>query len=294
LAWPSNRGALWRRHIALPGEHGAWVFLLSPLLMGLCAGAASPDRTFSLPGTLLLIAASLAAFLLRQPLSIAVKAYSGRRSRDDLPAARVWILIYAVVGLAGVIGLAALGFGYVLVLAVPAVPVFAWHLLLISRRAERRQLLVEVVGSGVLALIAPAAYWVARGAAGPEPAGWWLAALAWLQSAASIVYAYLRLQQRALRQVPPVPERLRMAAPALAFTTANLAGVAALAAAGWLPALLPLAYAVQWLETVWGALRPAVGVKPTRIGLRQLAVSVLFTLVFILAWVASPPTAAAR
>jgi hypothetical protein len=30
--------------------------------------------------------------------------------------------------------------------------------------------------------------------------------------------------------------------------------------------------------------QPAIGWKPTRIGVRQLIVSVLFTLLFILAW----------
>jgi hypothetical protein len=55
--------------------------------------------------------------------------------------------------------------------------------------------------------------------------------------------------------------------------------------AGFLPQLLPVPYFLQWGETIWGALfRPAVGAKPTSIGFRQLAVSSLFTLLFILAW----------
>jgi hypothetical protein len=277
--------SVWRRTLALPSEHGAWVFLLSPLLIGVLAGAASGGAGPALPALALLVAARLAAFLLRQPASMMVKALSGRRARQDLAPAAVWLAAYGLVGLAAVAGLAALGFGFALVLAVPAVPVFAWHLLLISRRAERRQMLVEVVGSGALALAAPAGYWVASGASAPDPVGWWLWALTWAQSAASIVYAYLRLAQRVLRAAPPPSERLQMGAPALLFTTVNLLAVAALAAAAVLPAWLPLAYAVQWAEAIYGTLRPAVGVRPTRIGLRQLAVSVVFTGVFILTWV---------
>lgn len=280
--------SIWRRTLALPNDHGAWVFLLSPLLIGLLVGTASggagPLAGPARPALALLVVASLAAFLLRQPASMLVKALSGRRARQDLAPAAVWLAGYGLIGLAAVAGLAALGFGFVLVLAVPAVPVFAWHLLLISRRAERRQVMVEVVGSGVLALAAPAGYWVARGANAPDPIGWWLWALAWAQSAASIVYAYLRLAQRGLRAAPPLPERWRMGAPALLFTTANLLAVAALAAAWVLPPWVPLAYAVQWAEAIYGTLRPAVGVRPTRIGLRQLAVSVVFTVVFVLAW----------
>jgi uncharacterized BrkB/YihY/UPF0761 family membrane protein len=57
---------------------------------------------------------------------------------------------------------------------------------------------------------------------------------------------------------------------------------AALGLAGLLPRLVFLPYAAQWLESIWGALHPAVGVKPVRIGVRQLVVSVLWTLLFIL------------
>jgi hypothetical protein len=272
---------LWRRQIALPGEHGAWVFLFSPWLMGLLAGAAAPGaRWTGAVGWLLL--GSLAAFLLRPPATRAVKALSGRRPRADLPAAVFWLALYGLVGLAAVAGLVAAGFGYLLVLALPAVPVFAWHLALVSRRAERRQLGVELVGSGALALAAPAAYWVMAGA--PVALGWWLWALAWLQSAASIVYAYLRLEQRALRAVPPLPERLRLGWRAVLYAAFNLLCAAALGAAGVTPPWVWLAYAVQLAETVWGTMRPAVGVPPTRIGVRQLIVSTVFTVVFVLAW----------
>jgi hypothetical protein len=193
------------------------------------------------------------------------------------------MLVYAAVGLFGLAGLVTLGFGYLLYLAIPGVLVFAWHLWLVSRRQERRQLGIELVGSGVLALAAPAAFWVGRGY--PDPQGWWLFALAWLQSAASIVYAYLRLEQRILPAIPKPSERLRMGRRALVYTGFNLLLTSGLAIAGVLPALISIAYAVQFLETVYGALiSPAVGVKPTRIGLRQLAVSSLFTVLFIVFW----------
>lgn len=268
--------SLFRRHIALPTDHGSWVFLLSPLLIGLFAGG-------RWAGALLpLIIGALAAFLIRQPITIAIKAYSGRRPRDELPAARFWTLVYGLIGLVSAAGLVGLGFAYVLYLALPAVPVFAWHLYLVSRRAERRQMGIEVVASGVLALAAPAAYWVGQGAA--DPRGWWLWILTWFQSAASIVYAYLRLEQRALSTMPEVPSRLRMAWRALLYTTFNLLATIGLAIGGLLPTLVFVPYALQWAETLWGALRPAVGQRPTRIGLRQLIVSTLFTILFILCW----------
>ena len=158
-----------RRHIALPGEHGSWVFILSPLLIGLFAGGRW------VAGSLYLILAAMAAFLIRHPVTIAVKAYSGRRSKRDLPAAWFWISLYGLIGLAAFALLTAQGFGYLLILALPGIPVFIWHLYLVSKRAERGQAGVEVVASGVLALAAPAAFWVGVGQ--PDPSGWWLFAL---------------------------------------------------------------------------------------------------------------------
>jgi len=134
----------------------------------------------------------------------------------------------------------------------------------------------------VAALAAPAAFWIGVGTA--DPRGWWLFGLIWFQSAASIVYAYLRLEQRELKAVPGLAARLRMAQRALAYTTFNAAATAVLAALGLLPALLPVPYLVQWVEAVWGTLNPAVGRRPTAIGLRQLVVSVIFTIAFILTW----------
>lgn len=264
------------RHIALPQDHGSWVFLLSPLLIGLFAGG-----DWSLASGFLVLA-SLAGFLIRQPLTIAVKAYSGRRSKRDLRPAQFWIIVYSLTGLVSFGGLVVLGFGYLAVLAVPGIPVFAWHLYLVSRRAERRQMGIELVASGVLALTAPATFWVGLGY--PDPYGWFLFVLVWLQSAASIVYAYLRLEQRSLPGIPDLRMRLRMALRALLYTSFNLIIVTTLSRTRILPPLLPIPYALQWVETIWGTLNPAVGVKPVRIGIRQLIVSTLFTFLFILAW----------
>jgi hypothetical protein len=71
-----------KKQIFLPQDHGSWVFILSPLIVGIFAG-----KNISL-ATFYLIVAAMSAFMLRQPMSMAVKAYAGRRSKDDLPAAR--------------------------------------------------------------------------------------------------------------------------------------------------------------------------------------------------------------
>jgi hypothetical protein len=265
-----------QRHIALPTDHGSWVFLFSPLLIGLFAA-----RNWSV-ATLYLTIAALAAFLIRQPVTIVIKVASRRRSKRDLPPALFWIGIYSFIGAVSILGLILLGFGYVLYLALPGLPVFAWHLYLVSRRAERRQAGVEIVGSGVLALSATAAYWVGMGYT--DPIGWWLFFLTWFQSAASIVYAYLRLQQRDLDIKPDITIRLLMGKRALLYTSFNIVVVTILSLMNFLPPLVFIPYSIQWLETIFGTLNPAVHVKPTRIGVRQLIVSTIFTIAFIITW----------
>lgn len=268
--------SIFRRQIAVPQDHGSWVFIFSPLLIGISAG-----HTLRAP-TLILVAGALAGFLLRQPVTTIVKVLSGRRPRTDLPASLFWAVLYSLVGAASLGALILLGRGYVTYLIVPGLPVFAWHLVLVSRRLERRQAMVELIATGVLALAAPGAYWVGVGHyASP---GWWLWLLTWLQSGASILYAYLRLDQRVLLRVPEKAERLRMAANALAFTSFNLVLTLMLATADVLPRLIFVPYLVQWLEALWGTFRPAVRVKPVDIGVRQLIVSVIWTVLFIIFW----------
>ena len=269
-------GSYLRKQIFLPQDHGSWVFILSPLLIGLFAA-----RQFS-SASLYLVIAALAAFLLRQPITIAVKAISGRRARTDLPAAGIWILVYGAIIVLGLLGLVGSGFLYVLYLAIPGVPVFAWHLWLVSKREERRQVNVEIVATGVLALAAPAAYWVGIGHY--DPLGWWLWLLTWFQNAASIVYAYLRLKQRDWPESPERGELRRKGLRAFAYTTFNLVSSLALGMTSVLPRLIFLPYLVQWSETLWGIFHPAEQWKPTRIGIRQLIVSVVWTILFIMFW----------
>lgn len=271
-----SSSTIFRKHIAIPTDHGSWVFLFSPLLIGLFAGESWTVAS------LCLIIAALAAFLSRQPLSIVIKIHGGRRSRRDLPTAWFWVIVYGIISILAGIGLILQGFTYLLILAIPGILVFTWHLYLISKRAERRQAGVEIVASGVLALTAPAAYWIGIGSY--NLTGWLLWLLIWVQSAASIVYAYLRLEQRQLTSVPSRRTRFRIGRRALLYSTFNFMTVFILSMFRITPPLLPLAYAVQWFETIWGVFNPAIGFKPTSIGLRQLAVSTIYTILFIITW----------
>lgn len=226
----------------------------------------------------------MSAFLIRQPMTVIVKAYSGRRPKSDLAAARFWVLIYGSIAVLALLGLILQKFSFLLILAVPGIPVFAWHLWLVSQRAERKQAGIEVIATGVLSLVAPAAYWVGVGRY--DPLGWWLFLWAWLQSAASIVYAYLRLEQRELKQdqaaVMSGSEKWALGKRAFLYTSFNLGASLILGWANWIPQFIFIPFLVQWLETIWGITHPAAGWKPVRIGVRQLIVSMLWTILFII------------
>jgi hypothetical protein len=270
--------AYFKKQIALPQDHGSWVFILSPLLIGIFAGGKFNSATINL------ILAVMSAFLIRQPMTVIVKAVSGRRPKTDLPPARFWALIYGSIAALTLTALILDGFGYVLYLAVPGAPVFAWHLWLVSQRAERKQAGIEVVATGVLSLAAPAAYWVGLGHY--DPLGWWLLLWAWLQSAASIVYAYLRLEQRELK-----PDQFKgqersalwkMGRRALLYTSFNLLLSLVLGLANIIPQFIFIPFLLQWLETIWGITHPSIGWKPVRIGMRQFMVSTLWIILFII------------
>ena len=271
-----SRPSYFRKRIALPQEHGSWALFLGPLLIGFWAGG--QWRVASL----YLIVAATAGFLIRQPLTAWIKVRAGRRPATDLPAIRFWIVAYGGIAALHVAGLVLRGFGYLLYLAVPALPVVAWHLWLIAHRAERRQLLVEVVGTGVLSLGAVAAMWVGVGAY--DHHGWLLWLYMWAAGANSIIYTYLRLTQRTADAPRNTTARLRMAAPALVSAGCNLGlvvGFALLGASSW---RLLVPFGIQAVECIWGMLHPASGARPKQIGMRQLLVTILFTLAFLWAW----------
>ena len=71
-------GRMWRKHYAIPPEHGAWVWWLGPFALGMAAAGAVNGHVFTLA------VATLIGFLMRQPVTLTVKVLSGRRGRSML------------------------------------------------------------------------------------------------------------------------------------------------------------------------------------------------------------------
>jgi hypothetical protein len=259
-----------RKHYAIPPEHGAWAWWIGPLLIGAAAaGRVTPDLG-------VLTAAALVGFLLRQPVTVLVKVASGRAGRPDIAPAVAWLVVYTVLLTPLAAVLAARGHWAVFALGAAGAPVLAVQLWLVSRREERRQTLLQAAGAGVLALAAPAAYWVCGGH--DAATAWLLWALTGLHAASTIVHVRLRLEQRRLKAMPALPERMRIGAGPVALYAANFLLAVALAAMQFVPVLVSLAFLAALAEGLWAVVQPPVGVKPTRIGLRQLAASSTFVL----------------
>lgn len=271
-----RRGRLWRKHYVLPSEHGVWTWWLGPLLVGLAAARC--------PGwdSVILLVAALASFFMHQPAAIAVKALAGRRPRSDLLPALFWVAVHGAIALAAVVWLVLRGHTKFVWLVTLGLPFFAFHLWLVYRKAERRQMGVEMIGAGVLALWAPAAYWVGGGDQYPEP--WILWALMWAQSMAAIANVYLRLEQRRWPALPSRSACLDAGRRTLVHHAAGLLLAAVFAAGGLSPWLTVAAFGVVLVDAIDSTLRPMIGARPAQIGIRQLAVWTVFLLLMIAAY----------
>jgi hypothetical protein len=160
--------------------------------------------------------------------------------------------------------------------------VFAWHLWLVSRRQERGNLGIELVAGGVLALTAPAAYWISAGVDNLQP--WILWGFTWLQSAASIVYVYLRLKQRRWSEVPLSVQRWKAGGRTLAYHVFNVLVALVLVLLKLAPPGAALAFGLMLLDALEGVVRPAVGARPAAIGIRQLLASSVFVILMAISY----------
>ena len=267
---------IFQKHIFLPQDHGSWVFVFSPIIAGFNLGgwgAAQAWIAFS----------AVAFFLLRQPLTVVVKALSGRRDRRDLPPSILWSSVYGVALISAIVGMILTGQTYVVYwMAAPAVLMLAWQFWMVVNRVERKQRTFEVLSTGLLAFIAAAMVWVKGKPFDTDGFILWL--FLFLQAAASIYYAYTRLEQRGWKNLPEIRARWDVSAGTLVFTGCNLIVAAWLGVMGLVGSLLWVAFTVQLLETIYSVNRPAMGFKPTAIGFRQLAVSVVFLALFLVFW----------
>jgi hypothetical protein len=94
----------------------------------------------------------------------------------------------------------------------------------------------------------------------------------------------MRLDHRTQAQIPARAEKILLGKRALMYTSFNFVATLMLGTIGWLPRFIFIPFLLQFGETLWWAFNPDIKAKPKSIGFRQLAVSSLFTILFIIFW----------
>lgn len=259
------------RSVAVPAEHGGWGFLVEPMLLGLIVAP-------SLPGAAICIAAA-AAFLLHQPLKIAVKDRAKGRVFERTRLAQRFVLLYGMAAAAAFAAATLTGdirFWVPLLIALPpaAVQLYAEY------RSEGRSLISESAGALALAATAPAIILAAQGDAQSATA---TAALAWLllalRGVPSILYVRLRLRQIRGKSEETRPTDTRLA------VGAHIVGVG-LTFALWAGAMIsPLATAATGilLARAVRGLTSAVAVPARVVGVQEVIIGLVYALLCALA-----------
>ena len=247
------------RSIALPTEHGGWGFLLEPLLLGRLVAPSAAG--------LLLLVATVAAFLLRQPLKIVlVDRRRGQRTARTQMARRVSVL-YALVALAAAASALALaGPRFLLALAcgLPFAAVFIFY----DMTRPGRTLQAELAAPLALATVAPAMALM-------DGWTWQAAATMWGLLAAravpSILYVRARLRIDKEKEASVYgPLLLHILAALIVFWLVEI---------GLAPPLATLAFALLFVRAaiMLGPRRPRVSVKV--IGFSELFIGIGFVLI---------------
>ncbi|HKV40867.1 MAG TPA: YwiC-like family protein [Blastocatellia bacterium] len=179
------------RPIALPVEHGGWGLLLEPIVLGLLLVPSA--------GGSLIATGALAAFLVRQPLKLAIgDRRRGRRVSRTVIAER-FVLLYsgvAVICLAGAVKTARPAFLLPLLVVAP----IALIQLLADSVGRGRTLVAELAGSIWIGAVATAIA-LAGGWPGPAALGLW----AILAARAAPAILYLRTRLRLSHHKPASP-----------------------------------------------------------------------------------------
>jgi hypothetical protein len=253
---------LGKRNWRIPKEHGVWAMIYVPLLLGATAAGAWGVR-------IVWLAVAATAFLFAREASLAwwrARVWG----RDPGNAGRM-ALFYSVLAAASGVelmlsnnlwGLGAFG-AAATVLAI-------WHARQAARR-EERTVATEVLGIAGLTLTAPAAHYAALGRF--ETAGLWI----WAASAAYFTSSVFYVKLRVLTAYPKQPGELaRIRRWCWLYHAALALAAGAVVAFGAAPVALLLAYTPVLARAFWHLWRPAQRLVLTRVGLLEIAYSVLF------------------
>lgn len=250
---------VYRKHIVMPAEHGAWAWLLVPFFVGTAVAG-----RFNLP-VLLTLLGGLALFFLRQPATVWLRVRRKKARAADGPIAVAWLGLFMAVGLLCLVGLLLLGRGMLAWLIGPFVLIFGLYLAAARYgRAGLRSLWMELAGAAALSMMAPAAAIAAAGRI--ENWMWPLWGLMAAQNVLGALYVRLRVydtHNRAMKRWP--------------VGAAHLAGFLLAVGLGLgtiTPLLTAVPFAGFFIRSLWAAAAPRPVADIKKFGFTELGVEI--------------------
>lgn len=239
------------RPLALPFEHGAWGFLLEPIAVGLLVAP-------SVSGLLIAIG-TVAAFLVRHPLRLAVRDFVQRKRYPRTAVCMLLALAYALIAAAAFAGAIAFAGGRPLLPLIAVMPLAAMQFVL-DVRNHGRALVAELAGAIAAGAAATA---IVLAASQPPALAVALWALLAARAVASILYVRCSLRGE--------PRAIMLAAHATAVVLAI--------------ALVPVVSmgAVAAMVVLFARALPVPAFSARQIGMRELGYGTLAVLLIALA-----------
>ncbi len=268
------------RVLVFPREHGAWGMLLVPLVTG--AGAAWTLRA-ALP-LLLLVVLALALFCLRTPLEawMGTSAVLPQTARERAWV-RAWAGAYALLGAAALAALLSIAHAFDLLLLGAAVGTIFVLQALLKKLGRETRLSAQMLGAAGLTATAAAAYLVAAGSLAKPAFVLWAANALFAANQVAFVQARLHAVRAGSLAEKARRGRAFLNAQALTLFFLFLAW-----RFDWLPALALLAFVPVLARGAWWLFRKPQPLVIRRLGWSELAHAVLFGVLLILGFHASP------
>ncbi|MCB8954704.1 MAG: YwiC-like family protein [Ardenticatenales bacterium] len=264
------------KRLIIPSEHGAWVWLFVPYVVGLLVAPrlAGPTTHAGLAAMLVGLG-GLSAFLLRQPATAWMRMRQGRGNLALAPLAAGWTAGLAFLALLCFLGLLLLGRTALFSLMGVGGGIFLLYLYAARRgRAGMRALWMEAAGAAGLSMMAPAAVIAVSGQM--LPAAWTLWGVLATQNVLAVLYVRLRLADTKGR---PVARRMVMVTHAAGVLLVSGAGIL-----GWTPLLIVVPFLAFMLRAWWAAAHPRPVPNVRRFGFLELAVAALAGCWFIFSY----------
>jgi hypothetical protein len=267
----------------IPGDHGAYVMLLVPAVLGLIVGimrGLDPEINI-LSAAVLLFLAILAVFFAFEPLDVLAKPNINPVARRK---ARVWLGIY--LGMALVSGIPLLlvwqrwSLGWLVIPALLPLVTF----LIAKKWRRQRSLGVRWLGIAGLVVSGPACYYLATGKLDGMALGLWVVGLVYFGNGLFYIRIWFEAKKRSKIKPgePPIPVWL------FALTVGSMVGgllvVAGFAALQLLPWTTLLIFAPMVAKMSMALRRPATYLPIKQVGLFELAHSFVFALLVLVAF----------